>query len=220
MASTVLGDGRTIATKIVNGQTVQSINGTDSVVPRDQIVSTTGDDGRTWTGDYKKSAGGGGKSSTKDYMLSRYKAKVFNVLSDQQARDKASAQLSPLAELAKNRTIAMYAQQKAALPEYLNARGQVFGGARIIGENNLLSDKASKLNEMDMQNNAAIAQLANQLQERSQSRADTLAAQDFNQWNAYQQLLMNKLGMDRSQANADRTYDWNKEQAGDIFSST
>lgn len=50
MATTKLSNGKTIKTTIVGGKTIDS-NG--NPVPRSMIVSTTGDDGRTWAGDAK-----------------------------------------------------------------------------------------------------------------------------------------------------------------------
>lgn len=212
MATTVLGDGRTIKTKIVNGQTIQTVGGVDSVVPRSEIASTTGDDGRTWTGGYKSS--GGKSSAPPKYSAPSYSQKSYPTLSLAEALSQALAQYQPLADLSKKRNTESYAEQKKKLPQLLNARGQAFGGARILGEEKLFDDYTDKNNEIDMQTNSNAMAMAQSLTQASENRADTLSGQDFSRWLGEQNLGMSKYQTELGQFNSDRNYDLDVSKVG------
>ena len=137
-----------------------------------------------------------------------YTRPSYNVLSVQDALTQARSQLDPMKDLAVARVQESYEKEKNRLPQYLNARGQGLGGARIIGEKNLYDDENRQINDINTQNNAQVASLAQQLVQRSQDRADSQAAQDFSQWATIQNMLENRYGNEMAQYNADRNYDY------------
>lgn len=137
-----------------------------------------------------------------------YTRPSYNVLSVQDALTQARSQLDPMKDLAVARVQESYEKEKNRLPQYLNARGQTYGGARIIGEQNLFDDSSKQINDINTQNNAQVASLAQQLVQRSQDRADSQAAQDFSQWATIQNMLENRYGNEMAQYNADRNYDY------------
>ena len=122
------------------------------------------------------------KSSSSSYAVPTYQRQTYPTLDYQSAYSQAAAQLDPMAQILKQRTEKAYAQEKGRLPQYLNARGQAFGGARILGEENLYDDYKTQNNEIDLQNNAAISALTQTLMAKAQARADTMEAQDYNRW--------------------------------------
>lgn len=150
----------------------------------------------------KKKTNGGG------FNTSSYRPRSYSALSTEDAYAQAGAQLNPLAELARARVNQQYATEKRNLPQYLNARGQSMGGARIIGEENLLNTQAGNLNNIDMTNNAQVASLAGNLQEKSQNRADALSAQDQDRWKFATQLALQKWQTQLGQSNADRSFNY------------
>lgn len=125
---------------------------------------------------------GGGKSSSSAYSAPTYQRQAYPTLDYKSAYSQAAAQLDPAAQILKQRNEKAYAQEKEKLPQYLNARGQAFGGARILGEENIYDDYKTQNNEIDLQNNAAISALTQTLMAKAQARADTMEAQDYNRW--------------------------------------
>ena len=116
------------------------------------------------------------------YSAPTYQRQAYPTLDYKSAYSQAAAQLDPAAQILKQRNDKAYAQEKEKLPQYLNARGQAFGGARILGEENLYDDYKTQNNEIDLQNNAAISALTQTLMAKAQARADTMEAQDYNRW--------------------------------------
>ena len=137
-----------------------------------------------------------------------YSRPSYNVLSIQDALSQARSQLDPMKDLSVERVQESYDQEKKKLPQYLNARGQVFGGARVIGEKNLFNDESRQINDINTQNDAQVSSVAQQLMQRSQDRADTQSAQDFNQWSTIQNMLDNRYGNELAQYNTDRAFNY------------
>ena len=153
------------------------------------------------------SGNGGVQNTQPTFSMPTYQKPAYSGIDYQSAYSQAAAQLDPAVQLLKQRTEAANAIEKAKLPEYLNARG-----ARIIGENNLYNKQAENLSNIDLQNNAEVATLAQTLQDRSQARADTQSAQYYNQYsdsaNRTMQLYQSQLG----QSNADRSFNYGVDQ--------
>jgi hypothetical protein len=200
-----MGDGTTKKTSIVNGKTV---DGDGTVIDRSKIVTTTGDDGRTWAGAYKGSSKKTSKTNKSSYSVPSYTPKKYSTLSHEDALSQALDQYQPMADLAKKNTRESYAAERDNLPQLLNARGQSLGGARIIGEQNLFNDQTDKINDIDLQTNSAAATLAQSLQAASEARADSLEQQDYNRFADTRNAMFSKYQSDLSQENYNKNMDY------------
>ena len=157
------------------------------------------------------------KKTASGYAAPTYQRPDYPGMDWQTAYSQAAAQLDPAAQMLKKRTEEAYAKEKEQLPQYLNARGQVFGGARIIGENNLFKEQTDKINAIDTQNNAAVASLAQTLMDRAQARAGTMAAQDYNQWSDAADRSFRAYQVGLGQQNTDRSYNLDVQNAAQEY---
>jgi hypothetical protein len=96
-------------------------------------------------------------------------------MSMEEALRLASEQLDPLTNLARMNTTRGFAQERANLPKYLNARGQLFGGLRAGGESELTQREAETLEKADLLAAANKSQVASAIKQSNDAQAKALA---------------------------------------------
>jgi len=105
----------------------------------------------------------------------------------EQATQRATEMVNPLAEAARTRTIQMFQEQRERLPYQLAAKGQLSQGALRNAEEALTQAQALALEQIDMQKLAQALETARQLQTTTQEQAAANLATQWQQWLAQQE---------------------------------
>lgn len=105
----------------------------------------------------------------------------------EQATQRATEMVNPLAEAARTRTIQMFQEQREKLPYQLAAKGQLSQGALRNAEEALTQAQALALEQIDMQKLAQALETARQLQTTTQEQAAANLATQWQQWLAQQE---------------------------------
>ena len=139
-------------------------------------------------------AGGSNGAKTKNakdrFKVAQFSYKAPDTMGVQEAMTLARSQLNPLYQQARTNAGAINQQQQALLKQQLNARGQLRGGTANQGAINLSTGLQRTLGDIDTQHNAQVAQLAEQLRQRSQENARQALADAFQRYQAQQGLNM------------------------------
>ena len=102
-------------------------------------------------------------------------------MSMDEALKRANEQLNPTEELNRMNMLNTYRQQREKLPQYLNARGQAFGGLRGGLETELTQDEAMALEELSLRSAAEKQNVAQSLYQGDFDRAQSLSDRLFQQ---------------------------------------
>lgn len=139
---------------------------------------------------------GGGQSRTASSgapgapKISPFKRNDYPVMSFDTATKQAKAQIDPMTKIMEQRTNKSINDQRQLMPQILNARGQAGGGLRAEGEMGLTQDQAMILNEIGLQQDSKVLDLARSLSQRSEDVAMQKEAQDFQRWATEQGLSL------------------------------
>ena len=125
----------------------------------------------------------------------------------EEALARAGQQLDPMTALARMNTTKAFASEREKLPQYLNARGQLFGGLRAGGESELTQREASALEQADLLAAANKSQVASSIKEGEDARAKSIADSIY-------QASMNNANLALSKWNTDMSsYNQNRQSA-------
>ena len=102
-------------------------------------------------------------------------------MSMDEALKRAGEQLSPTEELNRMNLLKTYMEQREKLPQYLNARGQAFGGLRAGLETELTQDEARSLDELSLRGAAEKQGVAQAMYQGDFDRAQSLSDRLFQQ---------------------------------------
>lgn len=128
-------------------------------------------------------------------------------MSYEEALRQAGSQIDPQTELARINLLKTYQEQRKRLPQYVNARGQLYGGLREGGEASITQKEAQSLDELSTRAAAEKARLASDIQ----NRADVNAREEADRW--YQsELNRAKLAMDEYNTRMTNYYRTTAEQ--------
>lgn len=150
-----------------------------------------------------------------EYNIQYPEYPTYSGMSREEALRQASGQIDPLAELAQMNLNDTYAQQRARLPQYLNARGQLYGGLRAGGESEITNEQAMALDKSRLGFNAQKEEVASALQMQDEARAKSLADQQYqselNNANlAFQKWQTDMTNYTRSQEESNKNAQWLK----------